>query len=335
MAEHTKQTLRYGTLALTITLIESLMVAPVQASFVGVFHSPAAATTSSLQNYDRYDSAAPTLVRSLIEDVGGGQRINSTGRLRMLSQRITAAACYFSVGVAPEESKEVLLAAKSEFSTILTALTVGDESLGIIGPETRRKTLVQIEAVTAIWSEFDTALNGIVAGTDVDTNVAYISAHSDELLSAAVILTSEMVSEYSNPAEMTQAMAMTIDIAGRQRMLTQKIAKELCGVVNDNPAIGDTTKLQATIAMYETTLTALHDGMPEAGIAPPATPEIKSALEVAAADWAEIKVELARATGPGTLTPDEQGALFSRLSKNMAMMNEITKMYTAAAAATL
>ncbi|MGL6209866.1 MAG: type IV pili methyl-accepting chemotaxis transducer N-terminal domain-containing protein [Paracoccaceae bacterium] len=333
MTGYIKSTLRNGTLLLSFAALESWSAGPGEASSFGLLHN----LPSSIPDVARGDhpaDAAPIRVKVLIQDVDGGKRISMSGRLRMLSQRITAAGCNLAAGVAVDESREAVLSAQAEFTAILAALTVGDEALGIIGPETQRKTLAHIEDVKVIWAQFDTALNNIVAGKDVDAQVATISGLSDGLLEAAVILASDVVSEYANPAEMTQAMALTTDIAGRQRMLTQKIAKELCGVVNNNPAIGDTAKLQATIAMYEATMVALHDGMPEAGIAPPATPEIKAALEAAVADWAEIKAELARATGPGTLSTDEQAALFNRLTKKMGEMNEITKMYTAIAATT-
>ncbi len=334
MTGYFKSSLRCGTILLSVAALEGWSAAPLGASSFGIVYSPPSKVTG-MANDGGHKHAAPVLVKGLVEEGDGSKRISIAGRLRMLSQRITAAGCNLAAGVAPDESEEVLLAAQAEFTTILAALTVGDESLGIIGPETQRKTLGHIEDVKVIWTQFDAALNAIVAGNDVNTQVATISGLSDGLLNAAVVLASDVVSEYSNPAEMTQAMALTTDIAGRQRMLTQKIAKELCGVVNNNPAIGDTTKLQATIAMYEATMVALHDGMPEAGIAPPATPEIKAALEAAVADWAEIKIELARATGPGTLSTDEQAALFNRLTKKMAEMHEITMMYTAVSATTL
>ena len=76
-----------------------------------------------------------------VEDVGASERINFSGKLRMLSQRIPAAVCYSNAGVESEKSQEMFESASAEFHTILAALEFGDESLNIKGAEEDRKVL--------------------------------------------------------------------------------------------------------------------------------------------------------------------------------------------------
>jgi hypothetical protein len=296
-----------------------------QQSFAGVIDAGAA---QFLQMQTDQSPMQPLLVDLVIDDVGGSFRIASAGKLRMLSQRISAAACNYAAGVGPEKSLEIFKAGKAEFRQILDALVKGNEAIGIIGPESRRKTLEEIKKVEALWQPFEAALDGIAAGTDVEANVAYIAANNEALLQEANLLTSEVSGEYSNPAEMTQAEAMQIDIAARQRMLTQKIAKEVCGVANGNAALGDVEKLAKTIEMYEVSLNALRDGLPEAGIGAAPTPEIKDLLDRSWEDWTVAKAEIQKVTGPGSVDTATQAKIFELLDQKLAEMIEISKLYT-------
>jgi hypothetical protein len=45
------------------------------------------------------------------------------------------------------------------------------------------------------------------------------------------LLVSDLLAQYSNPNAMLQAIAMLVDISGRQRMLTQRMSKNFCLMV--------------------------------------------------------------------------------------------------------
>ena len=77
-----------------------------------------------------------------IVETNAEQRINFSGKLRMLSQRIPSAACHLAKNIDPEGARNLLTGAVAEFEQIITALEFGaDEQLNIIAPETRRRTL--------------------------------------------------------------------------------------------------------------------------------------------------------------------------------------------------
>ena len=52
----------------------------------------------------------------MFEDVGAGARINLSGKLRMLSQRIPGAACYYEEGIKTDDSGAMQLVARSAFA---------------------------------------------------------------------------------------------------------------------------------------------------------------------------------------------------------------------------
>ncbi|NJM83105.1 MAG: hypothetical protein HC844_11975 [Tabrizicola sp.] len=271
----------------------------------------------------------------VIEDVGGSARIRSAGKLRMLSQRISAAACNISAGVAAEMSAEVLTATKTEFRAILDGLTNGNDALGMFGPEKRRLTLVEIEAVTVLWNDFEAAVDGVLAGTEMAANIDYIAANNEALLKQANLLVSEISGEYSNPAEMTQAKAMMVDISARQRMLTQKVAKEVCGVASGNAAMGDPEKLAKTMDLFEVSLNALRGGMPEAGIGAAPTPEIKAVLDASWEDWQRVKAEIAKVVETGSADAETQALIFDLMNAKLGEIDKASGLYSEYARSTL
>lgn len=314
-----------GALAVAATLTASLSQ-PLTAQVTGA-NGLSALAIQRLQVDARPSDMAPQMANLILEDVGGSIRIAAAGKLRMLSQRVSVVACNYVAGVATERSLEIFKASKAEFRKILTALVNGDEGMGIIGAETQRKTLAEIKKVEALWLPFEAALDGIIAGTDVETNVAYIAANNDALLAEANVLTSKIAGEYANPAELTQASAMLVDISARQRMLTQKIAKLVCAVATGNASLGNPEDLSKAMEMFEVSLNALRNGLPEAGINPPPTPEIKALLDASSENWTVIKAEITKVTGPGSVDVETQARIFDLLDKKLAEMIKISALY--------
>lgn len=270
----------------------------------------------------------PVALAQFLEDVGASERINLSGKLRMLSQRIPAAACNEHAGIAVEQSKAVLHAAKEEFDTIIAGLEFGNDDLNIIGEETRRKTLAAIAAVHAAYDPLHAALDDIELTGGTDEEVLNVAEHNMEVLEAARLLVSEISGEYADPTALLQSDALTIDIAGRQRMLVQKISKEVCLITSDIYAEASLEVLSGTISMFETSLNALQFGMDGAGIAPAPTDEILAGLERVQADWVEVGSLVKEVAAGGSIDDDARAIVFTGLNKTMADMNAVVGLYT-------
>jgi hypothetical protein len=264
----------------------------------------------------------------LLEDIGASERINLSGKLRMLSQRIPAAACNEHAGIVVEQSKAVLHAAKEEFDTIIAALEFGNEDLNIIGQEERRKTLAAIGALHAVYDPLHAALDDIELTGGTDEEVLIVAEHNMEVLEAAKLLVSEISGQYSDPTALLQSDALTIDIAGRQRMLTQKMSKEVCLITSGIYADASLEVLGGTVNMFETALNALQFGMEGAGISPAPTDEIAAGLERVQADWAEVSSLVKEIASGGTIDDDARAAVFTGLNTTMANMNAVVGLYS-------
>lgn len=260
------------------------------------------------------------------QDVGASERVNFSGKLRMLSQRVAAAACNYSAGVEAEGSLAVLVGAQKEFIQITHGLEFGDAELNMNGEEERRKTIRAIHNLHQEWSVMSDAIDNVANGNDVDTNVSYINQHNMEVLSHAKVLVSEISGQYSDPFEMHQANALLVDYSGRQRMLTQKMSKESCQVWSGNAAAADA--LEGTMQMFELTLIALRSGNANAGIRPAPNANIGAGLTDIWEDWVALKPTLEKAVANETVDVAQRADVFAKLNVMLREMNAVVGLYT-------
>lgn len=281
------------------------------------------------QTFSAMQSEAGAMIKagSIVAEVGGSERINFSGKLRMLSQRIPAAACNLSAGIAPETSRDLLRSATAEFSKILTALEFGDETLGIYGVEERRKTLVAIEATREKWLPVKTAAKTMLAGETSDAQYMKIAKANMPLLDAAKLLVSEISGQYSDPTALLQSDAIRIDLAGRQRMLTQKISKEVCHVKSDIDAQAAAEAVSGTVNMFDATLNALRFGMPAAGVIASTNSDIIAGLETVADDWGAFKSYMTALESGQEWDDTKRADVFKMLNSAMVNMNKVVGMY--------
>ena len=285
--------------------------------------------TTSTANAGSENGKAPILNAAYIEDVSPTERINLSGKLRMLSQRVPSAACHLAAGIDPKGSRALLEGAKTEFESILHALEFGSAELSVNGEETRRKTLMKVHTLGALWGPYQTTVDEVLAGETDAPRIQSLLTDSMTVLGSAKLLVSEISGQYSNPAEMTQSSAMVIDIAGRQRMLTQKIAKEACAAWS---GLSDTvaSDLAGTMQMFDASLTALINGMPEAGIKKPTNTTIEAGLTTVYQDWMDVKETQAAIAAGATPDAAEATRNYKGLNKTMVEINKVDGINTEA-----
>jgi hypothetical protein len=294
--------------------------------FMHATFSILAVTTSLLGSFATADSSAAVLVEENAQE-----RINLSGKLRMLSQRIPSAACYIERGIAADSARELLIGASNEFEAILNALEFGDTARNIQQPETHRRTLAGIAALRARWEPLHTAAQDVVSGNATDAERAYLFTENMEVLRVAQRLVEELVKQYSNPNAVTRASLMQIDISGRQRMLTQKMSKETCLLGTDYANAATLSDLEGTARIFDASLEALRFGMDSVGIMPPPNSAISDGLTGVEADWTQVEPMIASVVAGETLGEDELAEKFHRLNTTMANMNAVVGLYAASA----
>ncbi|MFK7754405.1 MAG: type IV pili methyl-accepting chemotaxis transducer N-terminal domain-containing protein [Sedimentitalea sp.] len=261
------------------------------------------------------------------EDIGGSQRVEAAALLRVFSQEMAAAACHLQYEVDVDRSRKLLKETKAKFTYLLDALEFGSNNIGIVGAETRRKTLVMIHDLRTAWIPVKTAKVRLLDNPkDVDA-LKFIKAQNEPILAQASLLMSELASQYSNPFELLQADILLLDFAGRQATKTQKMSKIACEIWAGNKSDDRIELLTEIMGLYELTLNALLDGMPAVGLLAAPNPEIKAHLEQAIVHWTPIKTNLETVKSAGDVSPELKAELFAQLTDEMYHMEALEKMY--------
>ena len=269
-------------------------------------------------------------VAGLVEDVGASERINYSGKLRMLTQRIAASACYAHADVSKDASSAMLGAATAEFDQIIAALELGDESLGIVGAEKDRAALKDIKEAHVHWDPLHTDIEHIIENGGSDQEVQHLALELEETLEVAKHLVSVLVSEYADPTALLQSNAITIDIAGRQRMLAQRVSKNVCLLATGIRVEGSDKQLEGAVKTYDVSLKALRNGLKNAGVIAPPTDEIATGLDEIIGIWEGIQPVLKTVMAGDTVSSEQKVQVFETMNILTGKMNVLVGKYTEA-----
>ena len=265
-------------------------------------------------------------VNDIIADIRAAQRIESADRLRTLSKEVASAVCHLHNGVMTDQSIALLVEAREQFPLLLTSLRDGNEEIGILGEETNPRILDHVTSIESIWMPVDDALAELMEAPDSADAVSRVTTVNEILAEMTHLLLSDVSGTYTNPAELTQINALLLDIAGRQSMLTQKIARDACTVWGGDRSDDAIAALKKSADTFELGINALINGMPELGIIPAPTPEIEAALQDSLSDWSIVKTDV-DAIVAGDVVDDVKADLFERLNKKMYNIDKIVHLY--------
>lgn len=296
------------------SLIASLMCAGMLASFGG--------TADANQNAQKVSA---NITSNIWKDIGASERIDLSGRLHMLSQRIAASTCSLEAGVEPSISKGIIAGSAAEMDRIMNALKNGNPLMKIIGAETDPRVLNSIAKVSDNWTPVRAVLSDMHANGENARGLSLVEAWNEPYFDDASLLVSEISAQYSNPADLLQRDAILVDLAGRQRMRTQMMLKQACETWMGR---SDPAELIATVGVFERTLDALLNGADSVGIAPAPTPAIATSLQAVEADWVQIKPVMASIIQGSPLTANLRTDLYMDLNELLIKSNGIVVKYT-------
>lgn len=260
-------------------------------------------------------------------DSDSADRIRLASQLPTLTQQVAAASCALTSNVDVDEAYEVLKTATADFDRYIVALRHGDEELHILYLEENRKLLADLDHVEAEWQAIHGAIDAVLAdGHDVDS-AHIIDDHNLKLLDLTTILASDVSGVYARPFEIAYSDAMLIKITGRQRMLTQKMAKDACEIWTDYHAEEGREDLIVTMASFDATLNALRYGLPSMDIDPAPNDVIRADLDNLLARWAILKVNLQALVDGETLNEDQKYEVFHDLELELLELDHLLDDY--------
>ena len=220
-----------------------------------------------------------SLVDDLMETSDGIKtKINLSGKQRMLTQRMTKLALLISLNINKEKNQKSLMSFANLYNDTLEGFKGGED----------KSINAQIVIIEKAWKPFLKNLKIVSEDKDKDGKaLAYLVANNEQLLKASNILVTKYEKGNKSQNYMEKAMVSIINLAGRQRMLTQKMTKEKLLCVkgqNENSA-----KLDKTVKLFDDSLTLLMKGNAKKKISKPTNKKIKDQLDKVASIWKELK----------------------------------------------
>ncbi len=266
--------------------------------------------------------APAAAAKSAVSKQQSGVVINLAGKQRMLTQKMSKEALFIAKGINADANKASLKKTVSLFDKTLKGLVNGDSSLNL--PKTENKEILgQLQKVSDLWKAFKPNVDKAAEGKADKATLEAIAKENIPLLknmNAAV----QMYAKASG-SKLDPQMAKTINLAGKQRMLTQKMTKELLLVANGIDVAGNTASAKKTVALFEKTLAGLMKGDKDLGLEATKDAGIIKQLEVVQKLLAEYKPVIEKVdTSDASLKKAEE--LNIPLLKNM---NKAVKMYEA------
>lgn len=256
--------------------------------------------------------------------------INLSGKQRMLTQKMSKEMFLIAKGIDVAQNKENLKKTVALFDKTLKGLIHGDEDLGLVMAE-NPKIVEQLEKVTKLWSEFSKSVNVVLGGDTSKTVLGKIAKENLPLLknmNRAVRMFEEDAKKLGGKS-LDPGMAATLNLSGKQRMLTQKMTKELLLVALDIDPDENKRNLKETTSLFERTLKGLLDGDKDLDLPGTKDSSIRDQLTKVGKLWNEYKPVLYEVIASASIdVPQEDLAKAAKLNLPLLKeMNKAVKMY--------
>ncbi len=215
-----------------------------------------------------------------------GVIINLSGKQRMLTQKMSKEILLIAKGINVTENKNNLRQTEIIFNRTLIGLLNGDSELGLVKIE-NPQIVQQLNKVAELWKVFRENVDTVLIG-NTSITVLRNTAKQNMPLLKAMNKTVKMY-ERESCSTLEEWMAVTINLAGKQRMLTQKMTKELLLVAVDIEPKTNRARLAETVSLFERTLAGLLDGDGELGLPGTKNTAIRTQLMLVKKRWDEYK----------------------------------------------
>ena len=214
--------------------------------------------------------------------------VNISGKQRMLTQRISKLALQCALGLRREKSCGAMEEYRREYARAIVLFVKGDLKRGI--PPTRdKKALVQIKKIIALWQPFAREVEKLSAAQGRDrAALLYLLKHEHGLLVASDRLVKLYEQSDSGHDPLQKARLRVVNVAGRQRMLTQKMSKEKL-LWEKAGSTKQKANMLRTIALFESSLHGLMHGDAKMGLPKVSNPRIKTQLKKVETLWKKVK----------------------------------------------
>lgn len=232
--------------------------------------------------------------------------VNKAGRHRMLAQRAGKAYFAIGMGIAVPKAQEILSLSMTQFDRHLIELKAFAPT-----PEIK-STYGEMEAV---WSDYKTALIGTAPKRETAQALIDLDGKLLLLSNKAAAALEQLVGK---------PIGKLVNVAGRQRGLSQRVAKLYLAMAWKAPIVGAQAELNTARADFSAALDLLSK-------APETTAQIKEELDQARNQWVFFDSSLTLKAGESA-APERGANVFASSENILSVMEKVTSMYVRAGA---
>jgi len=219
-----------------------------------------------------------------------GVVLNLSGKQRMLSQKMSKEVMLVALNMDAESNISHLKKTSSLFDKTLKGLRNGNKQLRL-PPTSSARILRQLNKIDKIWSGFYPVIKDIINNKTVNKEQVKLIAKNNLPLLKAM---NKAVGLYEKDAKRgglssAPGLAATLNLSGKQRMLTQKMSKEFLLVAYGYQAEDNKLSLLETYTLFERTLKGLLDGDEVLGLPGTKQQHIREQLGVVSNLWSTFK----------------------------------------------
>ncbi|MCP4291030.1 MAG: hypothetical protein GY780_04240 [bacterium] len=264
-----------------------------------------------------------------------GVVLNLSGKQRMLTQKMSKEIVLIAMGHETAANVKNLQATAGLFDKTLKGLRNGDADLNLV-PTTSSRIIRQLDKIDTIWAEFQPVVQTIIdQGSVSQDQVATVAAKNLPLLKQM----NKCVKLYEKDASKSgmssdPGLAVTINLSGKQRMLTQKMSKEFFLIAYGHDVENNKLNLQETYTLFDRTLKGLLDGDVSLDLPGTTDTTIRAQLTKVSGMWTSFQPSIAFGADPATTTigSDKVSTVASGNVPLLKNMNKAVKMYEKKAA---
>lgn len=210
--------------------------------------------------------------------------INLSGRQRMLTQKMSKEMLLIAAKINVNQNREGLKKTAKLFDSTLKGLRDGNKKMGL--PPTKSKVILkQLAKVANHWSKFKSIVDSVAKGGSVP--VAKVAALNLPLLKN--MNTAVRLYEKEAKKATGRSAGVVINLAGKQRMLTQKMSKEMLLVFLNNDSGKNTKNLKMSASLFGRTLKGLRNGDADLELPPTKNIKIIAQLDTVSSLWSNFK----------------------------------------------
>jgi hypothetical protein len=207
--------------------------------------------------------------------------IDLSGKQRILTQKMTKEAFLIKFDINKKSNIQKLIASSQLFERLLKGLLNGDKELKLIAIKDANIEK-QIKKVNTIWEPYYKEIKSVINKTTTKNSYNIICDESDKLLKEM----NQVIKLYTlHDKENKFALTNDMNLAGKQRMLLQKMAKSILIAKNGIAVKKYKDEFLSSQKLFTKTLKGLLDGDSSLKLRGVKLPQINKQLRVVEELW--------------------------------------------------